>query len=71
MTATLLLRNCRRYDLPETAAPVDILVENGLITQIGQVAAAPAGARELDAGGRTVIPGLIDLHIHGAGGADL
>jgi N-acetylglucosamine-6-phosphate deacetylase len=71
MTATLLLRNCRRYDLPETAAPVDILVENGLITQIGQVAAAPAGARELDAGGRRVIPGLIDLHIHGAGGADL
>jgi imidazolonepropionase-like amidohydrolase len=42
----------------------DILVENGKITRIGQRLSIPAGAREIDLRGRTVLPGFIDAHVH-------
>ena len=66
--APLLIRNVRVIAGTDVTpdAPVDILVENGRIARI-----APKGtlahmneAREVDAGGRTAIPGLIDLHAH-------
>ena len=43
-----------------------ILVEDGRITRIGPEArvSAPAGAREIDLSGMTVVPGLIDAHVH-------
>jgi N-acetylglucosamine-6-phosphate deacetylase len=31
----------------------------------------PRGAREMSAGGKTVVPGFVDVHIHGAGGHDV
>jgi dihydroorotase len=43
---------------------LDVLVENGLITQIGKGLAAPAGAEIIDAAGKYVVPGLIDMHVH-------
>jgi len=67
---TLVLENCRLYDAPQDAAPVNVLVRDGRIAAIGRDVAEP-GARTLDAGGRTLIPGLIDVHIHGAGGGDV
>jgi N-acetylglucosamine-6-phosphate deacetylase len=69
MDRPLVLENCRPYDAPRDAAPVDILVRDGRIAAIGAGVATP-GAETLDAGGRTLIPGLIDVHIHGAGGGD-
>jgi imidazolonepropionase-like amidohydrolase len=42
----------------------DILVENGKISRIGAVIPIPGGAREIDLRGRTVLPGLIDAHVH-------
>ena len=42
----------------------DVLIENGRITAVGPSLSAPAGARVLDAGGRWVTPGLIDVHSH-------
>ncbi|SVD87424.1 uncharacterized protein METZ01_LOCUS440278, partial [marine metagenome] len=43
-----------------------IVFENGRITQVGQKhnTEIPDNAVILDAGGRTVMPGLIDAHIH-------
>lgn len=42
-----------------------ILVENGRITAIGAAdMAAPAGATVVDLTGKTVLPGLIDAHVH-------
>jgi imidazolonepropionase-like amidohydrolase len=49
-----------------SAAPVDdavILVENGKITAAGKVA-VPPGTPTLDARGKTVLPGLWDMHAH-------
>ncbi len=43
---------------------VDITVENGKITRLGPRSVVPAGAREIDLRGRTVLPGLIDVHVH-------
>ena len=42
-----------------------ILIDGGRIIAIGEIAAKlPAGARIIDLGNRTVLPGLIDCHTH-------
>ena len=43
---------------------LDVLVENGLIREIGKGLAAPAGTETVDAVGKYVVPGLIDMHVH-------
>jgi imidazolonepropionase-like amidohydrolase len=48
----------------KTLTDVDITVVNGKITRVGPGATVPAGAREIDLRGRTVLPGLIDAHAH-------
>ncbi len=40
----------------------DVLIVNGKIEAVGQNLGAPAGARVVDASGRWVTPGLIDVH---------
>jgi Tol biopolymer transport system component len=66
--APLLIRAARLLDgrgaLP--AGLSDILLENGRITQIavaGSIQPEP-GVQVLDADGRALLPGLIDLHVH-------
>lgn len=44
-------------------APQDILLEDGLISKIAPQINAP-GAEILDAKGKLVFPGLIDIHVH-------
>src|SRR5436309_15931661 len=65
-----LLRNAELYD-PEPGGRVHLLVAGEKLVWIG--AAPPAldrslGVRERDLGGRRVIPGLIDSHVHLTGG---
>lgn len=43
---------------------VDIVVQGGRIVRVGPRGAVPAGARIVDLGDRTVLPGLIDAHAH-------
>ncbi|MGA7622592.1 MAG: N-acetylglucosamine-6-phosphate deacetylase [Candidatus Acidiferrales bacterium] len=49
-----------------------IVVESGVITGIGHrdEVHIPPGAKDYVASGMTVIPGFVDVHIHGAGGHD-
>ena len=47
-----------------TMSNVDIVVVNGKITRVGPAAAVPKGAHEVDLRGKTVMPGLIDVHSH-------
>jgi hypothetical protein len=47
-----------------------VLVENNLITAVGEKVKAPQGATVIDGGGRTLMPGLIDVHTHVAGTAN-
>lgn len=42
----------------------DILIEDEIITTIGENLAVPAGAQVIDAAGKFVLPGGVDVHTH-------
>ena len=50
-----------------------IVIRGDKISAIGQRGKVelPRGGREVQAGGKTVVPGFVDVHIHGAGGRDV
>jgi len=57
---------------PSAVRRLSILIEEGRFSRIGDVPQADAGgARVIDASGRLVLPGLVELHVQGAGGIDL
>jgi imidazolonepropionase-like amidohydrolase len=59
--------NARLFD-GQSLVPGSMHVRDGLIVAIGAVDAA-TGLRQIDAGGRAVLPGLIDSHVHTWGSA--
>jgi N-acetylglucosamine-6-phosphate deacetylase len=65
---SLLLKNGRVLLGSAIRPGTDVLVERGLIRRIGSDLQA-SGADVIDASGKLVAPGFIDLHIHGAAGA--
>src|SRR4051794_20013814 len=68
----LLLRNANVVLSNRTIPHASILVEDGVITSINETGATEiTEARTLDLDGLTVLPGFIDVHIHGAAGVDV
>ena len=65
-----VVRNgCVLTALEPSAAPLDLLIENGRIPEIGAPGMpAPADAALIDATDRLVIPGLVNSHTHAHGG---
>jgi N-acetylglucosamine-6-phosphate deacetylase len=63
----------RIFTPQEQLADSVILTENGRITAIGHrdEVKIPSGAVDYVAAGMTVVPGFVDVHIHGAGGHDV
>ncbi|MCC6912738.1 MAG: amidohydrolase family protein [Rhodospirillaceae bacterium] len=58
-----------RVIVGDGSAPIEnatVVVEGGKITQVGPAAGvkAPAGATRVDAKGKTIMPTLIDTHVH-------
>jgi len=45
-----------------------VTIENGKIAAVGGI--CPENARKVDAQGGYILPGFIDIHVHGGGGAD-
>jgi imidazolonepropionase-like amidohydrolase len=45
-------------------APGEILVEGNVIHEVGAKVSRPAGAEVIDLGDTTLLPGLIDAHVH-------
>lgn len=48
----------------QVSAPGEILVEGARISAVGTSVPHPAGATVIDLGDRTLLPGLIDAHVH-------
>ena len=49
---------------PEATGIVDVLVADGVIKEVSETRISAKSADEYDLGGQTIMPGLIDLHIH-------
>ncbi len=63
----ILISNARIFDgrSPRLSEPMQVLIEGGKIAMISKVPiSSAAAARQIDAGGRTLMPGLIDNHVH-------
>ncbi|GGC60173.1 peptidase M38 [Siccirubricoccus deserti] len=67
--ASTLFRNLRLFDgLADTLAEgIEILVEGDRIKEVADTPIASAVARVVDCAGRTLMPGLIDAHVHAYG----
>ncbi|QEM68335.1 dihydroorotase [Geobacter sp. FeAm09] len=61
----LLIKNGRVIDPSQGLDDVaDVLVEAGLVKEIGKDLKASAGVETIDATGKYVVPGLVDMHVH-------
>ncbi|MEK7221669.1 MAG: dihydroorotase [Nitrospirota bacterium] len=61
---SILIKNGRVIDPGRINGPADVLIENGTIAAVGAGLKAPAGATVIDAAGKWVLPGFVDLHVH-------
>src|ERR1035437_7416469 len=50
-----------------------VVIQGSKISAVGQRGKieVPRGARKIAARGKTIVPGFVDVHIHGAGGHDV
>jgi len=62
--APLLIRDVRLFDGMQVFQHRSVLVANGAIVRIGDGHLNIAGARIVSGEGRTLLPGLIDAHVH-------
>ena len=63
---SVVLHAARLLDVEagRTLEPGEVLVEGGRIAAVGASVPHPAGATIIDLGDRTLLPGLIDAHVH-------
>jgi dihydroorotase len=62
----MLIRNGQVIDpASKVDAKLDLLIADGKIAKLGKPGSVPAdGCRVIEAAGRLVVPGLIDMHVH-------
>lgn len=60
----VLFENVRVFSGGSTSGPVNVLVEGNVIKAVGRDARAGPGATRIAGEGRTLMPGLIDVHVH-------
>lgn len=52
------------FDGDQVIGPRSVVVSEGTIVEVGSLVDAPAGAVTVDGQGKTLLPGLIDAHVH-------
>jgi len=61
---TIVIRNGRVIDPGGINGQADVLIQDGKIAQVAKGLAVPPGATVMDAAGKWVLPGFVDLHVH-------
>lgn len=64
ISATLAFTHVRVFDGHRTVPDTTVLIDGDRIAAVAADLAAPAGATVIDGHGRTLLPGLIDAHVH-------
>jgi len=59
-----VIRNARIFDGTRVIPQGDVWVRDGMISSAGPHLNVPPGVRTIDGRGRTLLPGLIDAHVH-------
>ncbi len=59
-----VIRNVRVFDGEKVIPKTDVAVADGKIVAVGPSVASPPGAQVIDGTGDTLLPGLIDSHVH-------
>ncbi len=60
----ILIANGHVIDPGRFNGVADVLIDEGRVVAVGPHLKAPAGATKIDATGRLVLPGFVDLHVH-------
>lgn len=64
-----VIRSARIFDGEKLLPATDVSVENGVIKAVGKNLRVAPAAKEIDAAGGTLLPGLLDSHTHTWGNA--
>lgn len=67
--ADLVFENMRVFDGHEVIEDATVVVRDGRIADLGPDIDTPGGAEVVDGTGHTLLPGLIDSHVHAFGNA--
>jgi N-acetylglucosamine-6-phosphate deacetylase len=68
VSGTTLLRAARAVDARGTTADAWILLDGDAIAAVGSGRDAPPAERAVDLGDATLVPGSLDMHVHGGAG---
>jgi N-acetylglucosamine-6-phosphate deacetylase len=70
VSGTIVIKNARVVTTGGILERGTLVAESGRIVEVGEGVAVPASAEVWDGSGLTLLPGFLDVHIHGGGGAD-
>jgi len=63
-SGSFAITHVRLFDGERTSQDQTVLVRDGKIAEVGNSITIPSGTPEIDGAGRTLLPGLIDAHVH-------
>lgn len=64
MSEATTIANVRVFDGERIGESVSVVIDDGTITAVGPVAAGDVSGNVVDGAGGTLLPGLIDTHVH-------
>ncbi len=63
-TETTVIKDVRIFDGSNVIKKGTVVFQDGKIAAVGKDVTIPAGAKIIDGSGKTLLPGLMDAHIH-------